>query len=131
MITNLSHYNLFKILTILLFLFSCTTYRFDQIREHENKKDEEYLIQALNKSKSGYIRAQAAQSLGRLKSKNAVDSLIKTLNDPEWSVRLYSAEALGKIGDSKALNPLQNRLKIEEDEHVIFTIKKALKILGK
>jgi len=40
----------------------------------------------------------------------AVDYLIKTLNDNDYRVRYTSAECLGKIGDSRALEPLRSAI---------------------
>ncbi len=117
------------ILTVLPFIYtglSCTAHRFDQLREHEAKKDDVALIRFLEDSKDGYIRAQAAQSLGRLKSKRAVPSLIKALNDTEWEVRLYSAEALGIIGDTRGVEAIKKRIVKEEEEHVIKIMKKVI-----
>ncbi|HEO64319.1 MAG TPA: HEAT repeat domain-containing protein, partial [Spirochaetes bacterium] len=104
---------------------SCVAYRFDQLRQHEAQKDDVALIRFLENSKDGYIRAQAAQSLGRLKSKKAVLSLIKALHDTEWEVRLYSAEALGKIGDPRGVKAIRDHIGREEEEHVIRAMKKV------
>ena len=53
-------------------------------------------------------RAMAAQVLGDIGDRKAVDTLIKMLKDPHMVVRGYSAEALGKIGDIRAVVPLRN-----------------------
>lgn len=53
-------------------------------------------------------RAMAAQVLGDIGDYQAVDVLIKMLDDPHLVVRGYSAEALGKIGDRRAVTPLRN-----------------------
>lgn len=116
-------------LTLLLFIMSltaCIPYRFDQLHEHEKNKDEEKLINFLNKSPEAYIRAQAAQSLGRIKSKRAVPSLIKNLNDINWEVRYYCAESLGILGNPKAVKPLKKLIETETEQHVIDSAKKAL-----
>ncbi|GMT49732.1 MAG: hypothetical protein IEMM0008_1271 [bacterium] len=117
------------ILTVLPFIYtglSCTAHRFDQLRQHEAEKDDVALIRFLEDSKDGYIRAQAAQSLGRLKSKKAVPSLIKALHDTEWEVRLYSAEALGKIGEPRGIEAVKDHIGREEEEHVIKAMKKVI-----
>jgi HEAT repeat protein len=53
------------------------------------------------------IRAEAALSIGLMKDRNAVDSLIKTLSE-EKDIRVEKAlvEALGSIGDVIAFDPL-------------------------
>ncbi|MDH5682770.1 MAG: HEAT repeat domain-containing protein [Spirochaetota bacterium] len=112
---------------ICLTLSACVNYRFDHIRESEANNNDDFIIEALNKSEDPYIRAQAAQSLGRMKSKKAIPSLIKALKDDTWSVRLYVAQALGEIGATKAIRPLKDQLKAENEEHVIKAIKAAIK----
>jgi HEAT repeat protein len=52
------------------------------------------------------VRANAAESLGKLQSKEAVLPLIERLEDSDAEVRWKAAEALGKIGDEEALEPL-------------------------
>lgn len=116
----------FSLIIFMISFVSCIPYRFDQLHEHEKNKDEDELIRFLNNSPEAYVRAQAAQSLGRIKSKKAVSSLINNLNDINWEVRYYCAESLGIIGNSKAVKPLKKLLKIEDDQHVIDSIKKAL-----
>lgn len=51
-------------------------------------------------------RISAAETLGRFKSKSAVELLISLLDDNEPSVRLSAIKALGEIGDIRALMPL-------------------------
>ncbi len=117
------------ILSVLPFIYttlSCTAHRFDQLRQHEAQKNDEALIRFLEDSKDGYIRAQAAQSLGRLKSKKAISSLINALDDTEWEVRLYSAEALGKIGGARGIEAIKKHIVREEEEHVIKAMKKVV-----
>ncbi len=123
--------NSILILHIFLLLFSCSDHhRFDQIKSFETDKDEDALIDTLNNDKNNYIRTQAAQSLGRLKSKKAVPSLIKGLKHNDWAVRYYCADALGKIKDSSAVGPLKAQAAVEKDENVLRIINKALKKLG-
>lgn len=49
------------------------------------------------------VRSDAAIRLGQARAKDAVDSLIAVLNDPEESVRVNVIRALGDIGDPKAV----------------------------
>lgn len=51
-------------------------------------------------------RLFAANLMGDIKDKNAVPALVIALKDPDVNVRVASAEALGKIGDSSAVGPL-------------------------
>ena len=116
----------YTVIGLILFIISCVNYRFDHIRDFESKKDEDSLIRILKIDKDNYIRSQAAQSLGRLRSKKAVSTLIIYLNDKSWTVRYYCADSLGLIKNKKAVKPLKSRLKIEDDENVIESIKLAL-----
>ncbi|NQT81894.1 HEAT repeat domain-containing protein [bacterium] len=75
------------------------------------------LIAALQRDKKKRVRAEAATSLGLLRSKEAVIPLIQAL-DPtrerkRW-VRRSAAEALGLIGDLQAKEPLMNALNDRE-----------------
>lgn len=80
----------------------------------------EYLISALN-DKDYCIRKRAAKALGDSDDERAVFGLIKSLKYHEWStnhsvinsVRVYSAESLGIIGDFRAVPYLVQSL--EED----------------
>ena len=54
----------------------------------------------------GTVRANAAEALGKIQSRDAVTPLIERLDDSDSEVRWKAAEALGKIGDYKALEPL-------------------------
>jgi hypothetical protein len=51
------------------------------------------------------ISASAAEALGYLGDKRAVDALIEALENPE--IRPFAVEALGRIGDPRAVPPLE------------------------
>ena len=57
---------------------------------------------------------------------SAVEPLIGLLNDDDVSVRRHAAGALGKIGDEKALKPLQNVQK-KEKWYVRLQIEEAIR----
>ena len=44
--------------------------------------------------------------MGNIGDKSAVSLLIQRLQDEDYEVRLKAAEALGKIGDTQAIDPL-------------------------
>lgn len=71
------------------------------------------LIVTLQTDKKKRVRAEAATSLGLLRSKDAVIPLIQALDATKekkrW-VRRSAAEALGFIGDSQAMEPLMDAL---------------------
>jgi len=71
-----------------------------------------------------WIRINAVEILGRLKSTAAVAPIIELLADPD--VRWSAVEALGKIGDQRALSPL-GRLLGSESPDVRIEVIQALK----
>ena len=58
------------------------------------------------KSKKEPERTKAADQLGRLGGKQAIDALIGALNDPEWYVRWHAASSLGLLHPPEALEAL-------------------------
>jgi HEAT repeat protein len=61
------------------------------------------------------VRAQALGMLLRVAgAKEATPQVIKLLKDPEWSIRKGAAEALGAIGDPKALDALKEAMKADD-----------------
>lgn len=56
------------------------------------------------------VRLAALIALGSIRSLNAVEPLIKLLNDENENIRAQSAQALGKIGDIRAGTSLMERL---------------------
>jgi HEAT repeat protein len=57
------------------------------------------LILALEKTDSTPARHLLCTVLGDRHAKSAIPILIQQLNDPDLNVRIYSVEALGKMGD--------------------------------
>lgn len=58
-----------------------------------------YLINMLEKGGNYRIRVQAATTLGKLRSKDAVPALVRALKDKHDLVVISAVTALGKIGD--------------------------------
>jgi HEAT repeat protein len=89
------------------------------------------LIQALN-DENGYVRAGAAEALGKIGDKRAIEPLIQALRDDNLlrsvrsGVRARAAEALGRIGDKRAVEPLIQVSKNDDEEHVKWEASKAL-----
>jgi HEAT repeat protein len=54
------------------------------------------------------VRGRAAMMLGNLRDIRAVDPLIRALDAPGFQTPLYAAEALGKIGDPRAIPSLMS-----------------------
>lgn len=67
----------------------------------------DYLINLLKTGSSYRVRIQAAQSLGRLQSKEALPALQAALDDKSPHVVIAVAAALGEIGDPSVLSSLK------------------------
>ena len=102
--------------------------------------------------KDADVRAQAARALGLrlatsvqseisttrhvrgqvvpvVKNADAVPALCKTLQDPDASVVLQAAVALGRIGDAAAVEPLLDALR-QPDVYARFTMVQALRAIN-
>lgn len=64
----------------------------------------------LLKEEDHEIRIFAANLLGEIKDKNAVNPLVERLQDKDVNVRMAAAEALGKIGDPMAVSALSSAI---------------------
>ena len=93
-------------------------------------KDITELIKEL-KHKDISVRRNAAETLGMMREKKAVDSLILLLKDRNRFVRQEAVAALGKIGGKGLVQPLTQALEEEKNEFVIDSIKKVLEKLRK
>ena len=60
------------------------------------------------------FRWKAAEALGAMRAVQAVEPLIKALDDPYVDVGWMAARALGQIGDLRAVEPLIARLSHED-----------------
>jgi hypothetical protein len=76
------------------------------------------------------VRASAAKSLGEEKEQSAVTLLCTLLMDEVREVRWASANALGEIGDERAIKPLIDSLKVK-DGRFCFLVTRALKKITK
>ncbi|MBI4680100.1 MAG: HEAT repeat domain-containing protein [Nitrospirae bacterium] len=101
----------------------------DLERRFDPHQDPESLIAKLtDKSLSPNDRAIAAQRLGGMEEPKAVNALISALSDDGLHVRPVAIEALGRIGDKRAVPRLMAILeKVVEDK---YTRRDAAKALG-
>ena len=83
----------------------------------------------LRAKRRGFLR-NVAVALGNLKALDAVPALIRSLDDEESVVRGHVAWALGQIGAQTALDPLQRRLRAENDANVQEELREAIGILS-
>ena len=82
-------------------------------------------------SKDIFVRANAAEKLGRIGSEKSIDPLLIALTkDNDKSVQGIAAYALGKIGSKKALDQLLNTLKKDENRDVRGNAVWALGMIG-
>ncbi len=81
------------------------------------------LVHGLQEQGPRHTMAEALAHLGG----PSVQPLIDLLNDPSTDVRLFSVEALGKLGDSRAIEPL---IPLLGDEHILVR-RKASEVLVK
>lgn len=61
-----------------------------------------------NQQEDLIVRGRAALMLGKLKDERAVPHLIRALDAPGFLTPYHAAQALGKIGDPRAITALQN-----------------------
>ncbi|MBN8591061.1 MAG: HEAT repeat domain-containing protein [Anaerolineae bacterium] len=75
-------------------------------------------------------RGRAALMLGQLKDYRAVDTLIQALEAPGFLTPVHAAEALGKIGDPRAVQPLLSVAMNTGNESLRKAAETALESLG-
>ena len=68
------------------------------------------LAQALAKDPSSRVRLNAAEALGKVEARGAIDVLTVALDDPDVHVREAVVVALGRLGDARAVAPLEELL---------------------
>ena len=64
------------------------------------------LLRALGEGSNATARVWAARILGRIRDTRATDDLVTRLYDRDDRLRMAAAEALGNLGDARALQPL-------------------------
>ena len=99
-------------------------------QEEEDAKALSLILQAL-KDSSPMVRSEAAAALGKLSNPTVLPQLFPALNDLDADVRKTTAMALMKIGESKAIAPLQAALAQETDEALLPVFKLAIAQLEK
>ncbi len=78
------------------------------------------------KAKNPAIRAYIANLFGRIRYKKGLDALILALQDKNLTVRQEAAAALAKIGNIKAIEPLNDALAVEKSDSAKKIFKTAL-----
>ncbi len=77
------------------------------------------------------LRCVAAQALGRMGDSQAIDPLMRLLNNrtENYRLRLAAAESLGRLGDHHAVSPLLDIL-VDDREKSLYLKESAAKALG-
>lgn len=93
------------------------------------------LIEALkDRKRPSKVRADVAEILFRMyvreSDRRIVPAVLECLGDEDIQVRERIAITLGDIGDKDAVEPLVQRLKVEEDDNVKFAVLSALETLA-
>ena len=72
------------------------------------------------------IRRRSAYFLSQERYKHSLEPLIGALNDSDMIVRIYTAEALGNLGDQRALPQLLEALTNTKDNSLINVVKNSI-----
>jgi HEAT repeat protein len=88
----------------------------------------EPLIDAIEE---GLVKGKACAALARLKATQAAPAIIPLLEDENERVRSDAADALGELGDLRAVEPLICALQNEGWEHDWSTNRRVVQALGK
>lgn len=94
-------------------------------RYKEDSRVVETLINlAKDKDNPLSVREAAINSLGEIGDKRALNTLIDTLSEGSFALRMSSVKALGKIGDPSVIYPLEDLLDKQKDlkEEIYFVI---------
>lgn len=68
-------------------------------------------IETMTKGTDTAARMEAAKALGASRDARALEALVKALEDPSRDVRWAAVEALGELGDRRAVPPILDYLK--------------------
>jgi hypothetical protein len=93
-----------------IFVIFCMIFTIPKISISDARTD--YLIKMLEKSTNYRLRVQAATTLGKLRIKQAVPSLVKATRDPNELVIISAAIALKQIGDGSVLGELEKSVRV-------------------
>ena len=77
------------------------------------------------------VRKEAARSLSKIDKTNSAKAFITILKDNRSILRLRAAEALGEIGDSKAIEPLKEVSQNDTSAEVREVASEALNKISK
>lgn len=107
------------------------------ISNYKEKRSIEVVLYCLNNKQENYkFRLAAAEALGKIGDKNAVESLIEVVSDENEKsvyVRESAAKALGMIGDMRAVDPFLSILEAKKSflDKFTFLKERVIEALGK
>lgn len=104
-------------------------YTAEALGEIGDERAIEPLVNLLNDN-DGDVRGKAINSLGKMK-KTAVEPLIIAFESEDWRIRARIAEALGEIGDKRAVDVLINALIGKTKDSSRFVRGRVAEALGK
>jgi HEAT repeat protein len=134
-----------KIIFTIIFVFTVATLLYSQDASKDAKaadvKKEVKKEEKKSKSTKEYIKdlasndeatvVAAADWLGKEKEDDAASELRRLVKeDNRWKVRMYSAMALGYIGQESAIDVLNERLLAEPNELARYTVLLAITRIG-
>jgi anti-anti-sigma factor len=85
----------------------------------------EFLVDTLGNPDEN-LRFQSTLCLTDIGGEVVVGPLLKALRDEFYKVRCYAAEALGKIGTDKALDPLKQIIRFDKNRNVVAKASEAV-----
>jgi len=88
------------------------------------------IVATMLEDKNALVRSGAVTSLVKLRGPDTYSLLVKTLQDRHWIVRWDGADALGKLEDGRAVEPLAQTARRDVNEDVRRAAVKALGQLG-
>jgi HEAT repeat protein/predicted esterase len=89
------------------------------------------VLKPILSSKDNRERNEAVNSLGKIRGEKSVDILLQSLLDPDPGMRFRVCLALGRQENPRAIEPLNELKKTEQDKRVLEHIEKALASIPK
>lgn len=89
----------------------------------------DFLINMLENGSNYRVRVQAATTLGKLRSKEAIPALVRALKDNHELVVISSATALGQIGDTSVIGEMEKAESSAPSEAAKSQLSATLRVL--
>ncbi len=89
----------------------------------------EYWIRTLQAHPLKLVRKNAARTLGKMGTHDAVPALLGALKEPDPGVRAEAAKSLGSLTDERAFGPLHDALSNDSDREVRKAASNSIEII--